>query len=263
MLHQQIWSLFLRLHRAGFSTREGRVACQLLAQNIINTQGQIQARCTVYGSLYTNKHQLFNAAVLLLLDMLFTSAVPDTDRASAQLSRLMTRNKIQEAIELLKTQEDAPEIPLPVSSRDPRSKRGQASAQRSLLVLNALMNLEESLTNEKNKGASPTQSRLSERGADAGISARKSILPKATNVLNNLLTTTKENAAASSAPTSPNLFSASGFSTALPPDLSHGVQEPDVIPVVFNSDPDGVFWEFLDFDPPPSPAQTYGETSGL
>ncbi|KAL8759389.1 MAG: hypothetical protein Q9199_000824 [Rusavskia elegans] len=175
----------------------------------------------------------------------------------------MIRNKIHEAIKLSKTQEDAPEIPLPVSSREPRSKRGQASAQRSLLVLNALINLEESLTNEKNNGASPTQSHLSERGADADISARKSILPKVRNVLNNLSETTKENAAASSAPTSPNLFSASGFSPALPPDLSHGVHEPDIIPVVLNSDPDGVFWEFLDFDPPLSPAQTYGETSGL
>lgn len=95
------------------------------------------------------------------------------------------------------------------------------------------------------------------------MSARKTTLPKVRDVLNNLSETIKENAAATSAPESPNLFSASGFSTALPPNLSNGLQELDVISVVFNSDPDGVFWEFLNFDSPPSPAQTHGETSRL
>lgn len=264
MLQQQMWSLFLRLHRAGLSTQEGRAACQLLAQNIINTQGQIQARCVVCGSLYTNNHQLFNAAVLLLFHLLSRSTVPDTDRSSAQLSRLMTRNKVQEAIELLKTQENAPETSLPVPPREPQLKPcKQAFARRSLLVLNALMKLEESLTSEKVSGASPTQSRHSERTGDPDISARGLILPKVRDVLNNLSETTRENAATSSAPTSPNSVSAPGFSTPLPTNIPNGAQELDVIPVVFNSEPDCVFWEFLDFDPPRSPVRDYGETYGL
>lgn len=41
MLHQQLWSLFLRIHRASLSSQDGRTSCQLLAQNIISTQAQI------------------------------------------------------------------------------------------------------------------------------------------------------------------------------------------------------------------------------
>lgn len=264
MLQQQMWSLFLRLHRAGVSTQEGRAACQLLAQNIINTHGQIQARCVVCGSLYTSKHQLFNAAVLLLLGLLSRSTVLDTDGSSAQLSRLMTRNKIREAIELLKAQETASEISRPVPPREPRSKPcKQSFARRSLLVLDALMKMEESLSKEKVNGASPTQIRHSERSGDADISARELILPKVRDVLNNLSEATRETSATSPAPISPNSVSAPGFSTQLPTNVSNGAQELDVIPVVFNSDPDCLFWEFLDFDPPQSPVQDYGETNGL
>ncbi|KAI4221580.1 MAG: hypothetical protein LQ349_007811, partial [Xanthoria aureola] len=228
MLQQQMWSLFLRLHRAGVSTQEGRAACQLLAQNIINTQGQIQARCVVCGSLYTNKHQLFNAAVLLLLGLLSRSTVPDTDGSSVQLSRLMTRNKIREAIELLKTQETAPEISLLVPPREPQSKPSkQPLARRSLLVLNALMKLEESLSKEKVSGACPTQRCHSERSGDADISARGLILPKVRDVLNNLSEATRESSATSPAATTPNSVSAPGFSTPLPTNGSNGPQELD------------------------------------
>jgi hypothetical protein len=103
MLHQQLWSLLLRLHQANLSSPIGRASCQLLAQNIIGTQAQIQARCAVCGTLSTSETQIFNAAVVLLLDLLFSSKKADADSASADLSRLMSRDKIREAIELLRT----------------------------------------------------------------------------------------------------------------------------------------------------------------
>ena len=107
MLHQQLWGLLLRLHRANLSSQDGRASCQLLAQNIISTQAQIQARCAVCSSLSTSETQLFNAAIVLLVDLLFSSKHKNSDRSSTQLSRLMTRDKVREAIELLRTRSDA------------------------------------------------------------------------------------------------------------------------------------------------------------
>ncbi|PYH84644.1 hypothetical protein BO82DRAFT_8984 [Aspergillus uvarum CBS 121591] len=143
MLHQQLWSLLLRLHRPNLSSPVGRPFCQLLAQNIIGTQGQIQARCTVCGSLSTSEIQLFNAAVVLLLDLLFTSKPgDDVDSASAQhLSRLMTRDKIREAMELLRVEnvKKGPSI-----SHNPHwESEIDGSAQRCVVALEALMKIDE------------------------------------------------------------------------------------------------------------------------
>lgn len=91
MSHQQLWSLFLRIHRASLSSQDGRTSCQLLAQNIISIQAEIQARCAVCGSLSTNETQVFNAAIVLLVDLLLSCQHKDADRSSAQLTRLMTR----------------------------------------------------------------------------------------------------------------------------------------------------------------------------
>ena len=107
MLHQQLWSLFLRLYRACLSSQDGGASCELLAQNIISTQAPLQSRCAVCGSLSTSETQLFNAAIVLLVDMLFSPKHKDADGSSAPLSRLMTRDKIREAIELLRTQSNA------------------------------------------------------------------------------------------------------------------------------------------------------------
>lgn len=95
MLHQQLWRLFLRLHWAGLSSRDSRATCQLLAQNVTSTQAQIQARCAVCGSLSTSETQLLNAATTLLIDMLFPFKHTDTDRPSARISRLMTKDKMR------------------------------------------------------------------------------------------------------------------------------------------------------------------------
>lgn len=159
MLHQQLWSLFLRLHRASLSSQDGRASCQLLAQNIISTQAQIQARCAVCGSLSTSETQLFNAAIVLLVDLLFSPKYEDADYSSASLSRLMTRDKIREAIELLRTRSDAEGSSSP---QDSQAEQVETSAQRNVVLLEASMEIEaeESSNNEERSGASSTGTRL-------------------------------------------------------------------------------------------------------
>ncbi|KAJ6021672.1 hypothetical protein N7540_007176 [Penicillium herquei] len=139
MLHQQLWSLLLRLHRATLSSPMGRASCQQLAHNIINTQAQIQARCTVCGSLSINKTQLFNATVVLVLGLLFDIPSSETDQSGSQLSRLMTRDHIREAIELLRLKISSGGSTEGTVSQDLH----QSSASRSVMALEALMKLEE------------------------------------------------------------------------------------------------------------------------
>ncbi|KAJ5825084.1 hypothetical protein N7447_007424 [Penicillium robsamsonii] len=155
MLHQQLWSLLLRLHRGTLSSPMGRASCHQLAHNIINTQAQIQARCTVCGSLSTNETQLFNATVVLVLGQLFDSPSTEAERSSAQLGRLMTRDHIREAIELLRT-EVSPKRPYgdAISQQLP-----QNSVSRSVMTLEALMKLEEDLGDGTNRHAGSNQKR--------------------------------------------------------------------------------------------------------
>ena len=247
MLHQQLWSLFLRLHRASLSFQDGRASCQLLAQNIISTQAQIQARCAVCGSLSTSETQWFNAAIVLLIDLLFSSKHKDANRSSAQLSRLMTRDKIREAIELLRTRSDAEGLPSP---QYPQSERVKASAQRSVIALEALMKLEEeeSGNNEEGDGANSTGNRLGGQGVKSDSNARKSLKNKIMDILQALQGNAK-NAAAAMEQTSLNLFSAPDISMPLP-TATDGFQDLDVLPVLSN-DPSCNFWQFLDFAPLP------------
>ncbi|MCJ1387246.1 hypothetical protein MMC18_000086 [Xylographa bjoerkii] len=248
MLHQQLWSLFLRLHRANLSSQDGRVVCQLLAQNIISTQAQIQARCAVCGSLSTSETQLFNAAIVLLIDLLFSSKHKDADRSSAQLSRLMTRDKVREAIELLRTRSDAEGSP---SSQDLQSERVKSSAQRSVIALQALMKLEEeeSGNNGESNGANLTGNRI---GVKSDCSARKSLKNRVTDILEALQGNAKRTAAAIEQ-ASLNSFSARDMSMPLP-TAADGFQGLDVLPVLSN-DPSYNFWQFLDFAPPQSPTE--------
>ncbi|KAJ5736621.1 uncharacterized protein N7483_001746 [Penicillium malachiteum] len=135
MVHQQLWSLLLRLHRATLSSPMGRASCQQLAHNIINTQAQIQARCTVCDSLSINETQLFNATVVLVLGLLFDSPP----------------NHIREAIELLRSKISLGPSIEGTTSQDPH----QSSASRSVLALEALMKLEENgLSEQSNKNRS-------------------------------------------------------------------------------------------------------------
>lgn len=243
MLHQQLWSLFLRLHRASLLSQDGRASCQLLAQNIISTQAQIQARCAVCGSLSTSETQVFNAAIVLLVDLLFSSKSKDSNRSSAQLNRLMTRDKIREAIELLRTRSDVGGSPSP---QYPQPERFKASAQRSFTALEALMKLEEEESGEyeNGNGANSTGTRLGRREIGSDSSARKSIKNKVMDILDALQEDIQKTTAAME---QANLNSFPALEVSTPSSTS--LQDLDVLPVLSN-DPSCSFWQFVDFDPP-------------
>ena len=246
MLHQQLWSLFLKIHR---NSQGGRTSCQLLAQNIINNQAQIQARCAVCGSLSSNKTQLFNAATVLLIDLLFSSQYSEKDRSSAQLNRLMTRDRIREAIELLQTQGGAERAPSPQGSN---SERVTISAPRSATVLEALMKLEEEEWSNVGRiaGANSTTNNAEEQGPQSDNTARKSLKIRILHILDALQASTKGTAApieksdveSFSVLDSPGPFLATTGES----------QDLEVLPVLFD-DPNHDFWQFLEFSPPPQP----------
>ena len=256
MLHQQLWSLFLRLYRASLASQNGRASCQLMAQNIISTQAQIQARCAVCGSLSTSKIQLFNAAIVLLIDLLFSPKHKDADPTSAALSRLMTRDKIREAIELLRTRSDAEGSQTP---QDLRSERVRTSAQRSVLALEALTKLE-----EEESGNNKNEIGANSIGKCPGKQDKKSH----SNTINIKVMETLEaldgnagncrNAIAASEPANYDIFSVLDMSTSSAA-AADGVQDIDVLPVLSN-DMNCDFWQFLNFTPPQSPTEN-GPTS--
>lgn len=228
MLHQQLWSLLLRLHRANLSCPIGRAFCQLLAQNIIGTQAQIQARCAVCGTLSTSETQLFNAAVVLLLDLLFIYKQADADSASAHLSRLMTRDKIKEAIELLRTK-----------TISEGSSQVKGSAQRSVDALEALMKLEEE---------------------DSNNSSKSSLRLKVAEIIRAL--SGKADPATAVVQEQQAPFDAfSPFEVSMPcSNIGDGFPDLDVLPILSNGlSPN--FWQFLDFPPPPVDGHTQDVSS--
>ena len=250
MLHQQLWSLFLRLHRASLWSRDGRASCQLLAQNIISNHVQLQGRCAVCSSLSFGQTQLFNAAVVLLVDLLFSSKHKEADCSVTQLSRLMTRDKIREAIELLQTRSDAKSSPF---LQDHQSERLEASAQRSVIALEALMKLEEeeASSNEERNGANSTGSRSAGQRVQFDGSARKTLKTKVMDILEAIQRNAND-ATAAMEQADLNSFSTQGVSMPLStvPDV---IQDLDVLPLLSN-DPSSNFWQFLDFAAPPPPS---------
>ena len=246
MLHQQLWGLFLRLHRGSLSSQNGRAFCQLLAQNIISTQAQIQARCAVCGSLSTSETQLVNAAIVLLVDLLFSSKHNDADPSSVQLRRLMTRDKIREAIELLRTRDGADGFP---TTQNPQADRIKASAQRSVLALEALMKLEEeeSGNDQHADGANPTENPVGGQEISSGSSARRPLKKKVMDIMEALQEDAKKAEAIEQAGS--NSFSDLDMSTMPLPTVTDGFQDLNVLPVLSN-DPNYNLWEFLDFTPP-------------
>lgn len=182
MLYQQLWSLFLRLHRRSLSSQDDHATCQLLAQNIISNQAQIQVRCAVCGSLSTSKNQLFDAAIVLLVDLIFSFRHKNAGRSSSRLSRLMTRDKIQEAIELLRTRSDAEGPP---STYGHQLQQSQAPAPRIVIALEALMKLEKqkSSETEESNGAEPTRNISEGQGGESDSCARKLLKDKVVDIL--------------------------------------------------------------------------------
>jgi hypothetical protein len=135
MLQQQLWSLFLRLYR-GKMSRTSRATCQVLAQNIISTSTQIQARCSVCGTLSINDIQLFNAAAALLIDLLYTKS-DNPDGLEGDLSRIMIKDKINEAIEILKMRSDP--------------GKSQTLTPRNIYILESLMNFVEDVSSPEDR----------------------------------------------------------------------------------------------------------------
>ena len=254
MLHQQLWSLFLKIHRSSLSSQDGRTSCQLLAQNIITNQAQIQARCAVCGSLSTNKTQLFNAAAVLLIDLLFSSQSTETDRSSAQLNRLMTRERVREAIGLFRTQDNTEWKTSPQGSE---SERVTPPALLSSTVLEALMQLEEEEFGniEGITDANSTEIHPGEQEPEFNNSTRKSLKNRIMNILQTIQAKFEGSAAVTE---HPNIDSLSALTTPEPSlATTGGAQELDVLPVLYN-DPNYNLWQFLDFSPPPlSPTNNY------
>jgi hypothetical protein len=226
MLHQQLWSLLLRLHRATLSSPIGRASCQQLAHNIINTQAQIQARCTVCGSLSTNETQLFNATVVLALGLLFDSPSTKAERSSAQLSRLMTRDHIREAIELLRAKVS------PDTSSGDSMPQGplQSTVSRSVVALEALMKLEEKSDDGSNRHAGSNQKRPLHRQV---VEILKTL---------NGPTTSAESPV-------PRLSTPADSTLALSVPVTDGFPDLDVMPILSNGLSPSM-WDFLDFQQP-------------
>jgi hypothetical protein len=231
MLHQQLWSLLLRLHRANLSSPIGRASCQLLAQNIIGTQAQIQARCAVCGTLSTSETQIFNAAVVLLLDLLFSSKKADADSASADLSRLMSRDKIREAIELLRTKS----ITEGSSLHDLHLEQVIGSTQRSVVALEALMKLEAQDSNNSDESSL----RLKVADIIRGLSERADTCPAPVQEQQ------------------PPFDGFPPFDVTMCANVAEGAPDLDVLPILSNGlSPN--FWQFLHFPPPPVDDHTKG-----
>lgn len=248
MLHQQLWGLYLRLHRASLLSHEARATCQLLAHNIINSQAQIQARCTICGSLSSNETPLFSAAVVLLMDLLVSSQHKDANHSSIQINRLMSRDKIWEAIELLRAQSDAKSSS---SSQEIQPRPVAISAQQSIIALEALMKLEEedSGNNEETNGTISTENHRREQEAIYQSSTRKSLMGTVKNILEGLQTNAISTVAAKEQ-TNVNMFSA--LDTPMPSSNTADEQHDlDVLPLLTN-DLDWDLRQFFDFTPPQS-----------
>ena len=259
MLHQQLWNLLLRLHRASLLSSDGRTSCLLLAQNIISTQAQIQVRCAVCGSLSTSETQLFNAATVLLVDLLFSSEYRDADCSSAQLSRLMARDKIREAIDLLQGRSGAEGPP---SLADPLSERVKASAQRSIIALEALMKLEEDESGSDGKSSRANSTKNGLEGQVAGINSSEntSLKTKVMDILEALQGNAKTAALAREQASSISFFEPGMFMPL--PTITNGFQDLDVLPVLSN-DPSLDLWHFLDFTDYGSPPEFSEELQTL
>jgi hypothetical protein len=226
MLHQQLWSLLLRLHRATLSSPIGRASCQQLAHNIINTQAQIQARCTVCGSLSTNETQLFNATVVLVLGLLFDSPSTKAEQSSAQLSRLMTRDHIREAIELLRAKVS------PDRSSGDAMPQGppQSTVSRSVVALEALMKLEENSDDGANRHAGSNQKRALHR--------------QVVEILKTL-----DGPTTSADSPVPRISTPGDTTLTLSMPVTDGFPDLDVMPILSNGLSPSM-WDFLDFQLP-------------
>ncbi|KAJ5263199.1 hypothetical protein N7478_010804 [Penicillium angulare] len=223
MLHQQLWSLLLRLHRSNIISPMGRAFCQQLAHNIISTQVQIQSRCAVCGSLSSNETQIFSATVVLVLGLLFSNPSTEVEQSSAQLSRLMTRDQIREAIELLRTR-GSPKI-----NPEENVQLLHSGASRGVLALEALMKLEERSGSSFNR--------------DEGESQNHSLYHQVVGILKTL------NGSLALSTHIPSLSTPGDTPLTFSMPATDEFSDLDVMPILSNGmTPD--MWDLLDFYPP-------------
>ncbi|KAJ5239601.1 hypothetical protein N7468_004220, partial [Penicillium chermesinum] len=222
MLHQQLWSLFLRLHRGNLSS-DSRAACRLVAQNIITTYAQMRQRCTVCGSLSLGTKQLFNAAALLLLDMLFAVHSNTSQSAEVSLGEVVVKDKIKEAVGLLKMHCSEPGDTIGL-------QRARSHNERCALVLEALLDLE--------KDAEIYGSNSENRSSQLLSRIKRKVAEVCSDV------STGDTTAGSSE--SPTLSNSNITSSLLNID-NNSWEELDVLPIASN-DSDWDFWQFMNFD---------------
>ena len=135
MLQQQLWSVFLRLHREIVSPSHIGIG-GMIAFDLIPSYKQVQGRCSVCDSLSTNGTQLFNAAVALILDRVTV----DVDGRHGFLDRKLQDTKcerVQEAIELLEARDHFGGPP----GLETQSRGTQSANRRAIAVLRALVKL--------------------------------------------------------------------------------------------------------------------------
>ncbi|MDI1491515.1 MAG: hypothetical protein OHK93_002724 [Ramalina farinacea] len=241
MLHQQLWTLFLRLNRASPLCPDNLATSRLLAHNIIDSQSHMQARCAVCGSLSSNERQVFNAAIALLISLLFPPKGQDASTPSARHNRLMTRDKVGEAMELLRALPQAPEI---LSFDNDQPDPSRTYSQLSVGVLEAILELEEK--EHTNYGEKNNSSAGTTRPGDIDI-ATHSLTQKIMNSLKRFQQNSKIPSAEATSMTKRN--------TSQPPDTpvsiptaEYGPNDLDVLPILSN-DSGYDFWQFLDSYP--------------
>ncbi|KAJ5933360.1 hypothetical protein N7454_005689 [Penicillium verhagenii] len=202
MLQQQLWGLFLRLYRGNMSLTS-RSTCKILAQNIISSSAQVQTRCTVCGTLSISDVQ-----------------------SSMLLPRVIAKDKIQEAIELLRARADSrrarPFVETP-------SQGQSSSTQRSIIVLETLMKLAQESTHDER------------RTWDTG----KSLKSKVMGLLPTFLQGSKTSMSSAHGL---DFFTPENTIMSLSDTSGGGFGDLDVLPMLSN-DLNCDFWQFLDLSP--------------
>ncbi|KAJ5132351.1 hypothetical protein N7448_006509, partial [Penicillium atrosanguineum] len=241
MLHQQLWGMFLRLHRDNLSSPEGRTTCRLLAKSFIDCGGQIRTRCTVCGSLSIGDAQLFNAASIFVIDLLHLSRVDTAKDSNARMNQLIARSTIAKALELFQDRKDATIYPQKypfrwMSALDSQLQRVRTSTYRCIAALKALSDLEKEESDSFNNSSD-------KNGAEelAGTKQASSLREKVRDTLENLHKAIENDYAANES------FSEHLGALSPPSNVSAAADDPDldVLPMLTN-DQSGSFWELFD-----------------
>lgn len=244
MLQQQLWGMFLRLHREDLSSPESLATCRLLAKSVIDCAGQIRTRCTVCGSLSIGDAQLFNAASIFIIDLLRLSRVDAEKDSNARMNQWMARSNIAKTLELFQERKDATIYPQNYpfrwkSAQDPQLQRVKASTYRCIMALKALSDLEKKESEAFKK--SGDNNGLEE---PLGNKPTSSLRDRVRDILESLPKTIRDEHAASES----SAEHLEAFSN--PGNLLTGADDPDldVLPMLTN-DPNDNFWELLDSPP--------------